>query len=150
DDALENSDEVDDELKGELSEDLVELADDLKPYLPKPGAVASCTLKTETGFESFSYNWAENTRLDGSLPLELTNHLGGSPIIAVVGRGVHDPKAYSLLAKWVSKGIEYFEGYGLAEMEPEDRAEAEKALELVKPLLARIDATTRDQLIPAL
>lgn len=150
DDAIENSDGIDDELKGELSEDLVEFADDMKPYLPKPGAIASCTLDTDAGFESYTYNWAENTRLDGSLPLELTNHLGGSPIIAVVGRGVHDPNAYALLAKWVGKGIGYFEGYGLAEMDEEDREQAKKALELVKPLLARIDKTTREHLIPAL
>lgn len=150
DDLLENSDDVDDELKGELSEDLVELADDLKPYLPKPGAIASCTLKTEEGFESFTYNWAENTRLNGSLPLELTNHVGGGPIVAVVARGVSDPEAYAKLAKWVGKGIGYFEGYGLAEMDDEERAHAEKVLEVVKPLLSRIDEATRDHLIPAL
>lgn len=150
DDLLENSDDVDDELKGELSEDLVELADDLKPYLPKPGAVASCTLKTEEGFESFTYNWAENTRLNGSLPLELTNHVGGGPIVAVVARGVSDPEGYATLAKWVGKGIGYFEGYGLAEMDDEERAKAEKVLEVVKPLLTRIDEATREHLIPAL
>ena len=48
---------------------------------PKPGAIASCTLKTDTGFESFTYNWAENTQLNGTLPLELTNHVGGGPIV---------------------------------------------------------------------
>jgi hypothetical protein len=133
-----------------LSEDAVELADDLKPYLPKPGAIASCTLKTDTGFESFTYNWAENTRLDGTLPLELTNHVGGGPIVAVVARGVSDPEAYAKLAKWVGKGIGYFEGYGLAEMDEEERAHAEKVLEVVKPLLSRIDEATREHLIPAL
>ncbi|WP_428304709.1 hypothetical protein [Lacipirellula sp.] len=147
---LEASDDIDDELKGELSEDIVELADDLKPYLPKPGDVAGCTLKTEEGFETFTYNWAENTRLDGSLPLELTNHVGGNPVFAFVGRGVNDPEAYALLAKWVGKGIEYFEGYGLAEMDEEDRAQAEKVLEVVKPLLVKIDEATREHLIPAL
>ena len=150
DDLLENADDVDDELKGELSEDLVEMADDLKPYLPKPGAIASCTLKNEDGFESFTYNWAENTQLNGSLPLELTNHVGGGPIVAVVARGVSDPEAYAKLAKWVGKGIGYFEGYGLAEMDDEERAHAEKVLEVVKPLLSRIDEATRDHLIPAL
>jgi hypothetical protein len=150
DELIENSDDIDDELKGQLSEDMVELADDLKPYLPKPGAIASCTLTTDEGFESFTYNWTENTRLDGSLPLELTNHLGGGPIIAVVARGVSDPEGYAKLAKWVGKGIEYFEGYGLAEMDEEDRAEAEQALAVIKPLLARIDAATREHLIPAL
>ena len=150
DDLIDNSDDIDDELKGELSEDAVELADDLKPYLPKPGAIASCTLKTDTGFESFTYNWAENTRLNGTLPLELTNHVGGGPIVAFVARGVSDPEAYATLAKWVGKGIGYFEGYGLAEMDEEERAHAEKVLEVIKPLLTRIDEATRDHLIPAL
>lgn len=118
---IEKSDDIDDELKGELSEDAVELADDLKPYLPKPGAIASCTLKTDTGFESFTYNWSENA-LNGTLPLELTNHVGSEPIAsAFVGRGVSRSEAYAILAKWVGKGIGYFEGYGLAEMEPEAR-----------------------------
>jgi hypothetical protein len=150
DDLIEDSDDIDDELKGELSEDAVELADDLKPYLPKPGAIASCTLKTDSGFESFTYNWAENTQLNGTLPLELTNHVGGGPIVAFVARGVSDPEGYATLAKWVGKGIGYFEGYGLAEMDAEERAHAEKVLEVVKPLLTRIDEATRDHLIPAL
>ena len=149
-DLIENSNEIDDELKGELSEDLVELADDLKPYLPEPGAISSCTLRNDEGFESFTYNWATNAQLNGSLPLELTNHVGGGPIVAIVGRGVNDPEAYATLAKWVGKGIGYFEGYGLAEMDEEERAKAEQVLAVVKPLLSRLDKATRDHLIPAL
>jgi hypothetical protein len=147
---LEESDDVPEPLKERLQEDLPELANDLKKYITEAGAMVGCSLITETGFESYSYNWSPQLRLDASKPLELVNHLGGSPLLAVVGRGVNDPEAYDVFAKWIGKGIGYFEDFALEEMEEDEREEAEKALGIIKPLLKRLNETTREHLVPAL
>jgi len=140
---------IPDSMRESLAEDLRALGEDVKSYLPVPGAMASCTLMTDTGFESFTYSWTAQPRLDSSLALEIANHLGGAPIIAIAARGTHNPEDYELLAKWVGKSIEYFREYGLAEMDEDEREKAEKALEIALPILERIDATTREFLIPA-
>ncbi len=150
DESLEESEELPDELKERISEDLPELANDFKKYLPKPGAMVGCTLLTDSGFESFSYSWAQQAQLDASKPLEIVQHLGGSPLMAVAGRGKSDPEDYGVFAKWCGKAIEYFEDFALAEMDEDERAKAEKALEIARPLLKRLNETTRDHLVPAL
>jgi hypothetical protein len=142
-------DQIPDSMRESLVEDLHSFADDIKGYLPVPGAMTSCTLLTDTGFESFTYNWTPQPRLDASQALEIANHLGGSPIIAVAARGTHNPEDYELLAKWVGKGIKYFQEFGLEELDEDDQEKAKKAMEIALPILERIDATTREFLIPA-
>lgn len=148
--ALQESEDVPDEVKERLTDDLPELADDLKKYVGRPGATAGFALLTDTGFEGYSYSWSDMPGLDGSQPLELTNHVGGSPILALVTRGKHDPQDYETLSKWFGKALGYFEDFALEEMDDEERVEAEQALEIAKPLLERLDKTTREHLIPAL
>jgi hypothetical protein len=150
DESLQESEEVPDELKERISKDLPELAKDFKKYLPTPGAMVGCTLLTASGYESFSYSWADPGQLDASKPLEITQHLGGSPLIAVAARGKSDPEDYEVLVKWVGKGIGYFEDFALEQMEDDERAKAEKALEIARPLLKRLNETTREHLVPAL
>jgi hypothetical protein len=147
---IEVRDEIPESLKEQLTEDLNELAEDVKKYLPVPGAMTSCTLLTDSGFESFTYNWTPQPRLDASQALEVVNHLGGSPIIAIAARGTHDPDDFDVMAKWVGKAISYFEEFALEEMVEDDREKAEKAMEIAKPLLKRLGETTREYLVPAL
>ena len=147
---LQASDNVPEGLKERLSEDLPALADDMKRYIGKPGAAAGFQFLTATGFEGYGYNWTQQPRLDGSQPLEMTQHVGGSPLLALVSRGVQDPEDYEILAKWVGKAIGYIEDFALEQMDEDDRQEAVEALNVAKPLLARIDKTTREHLIPAL
>lgn len=150
DDAVQAADEVPEEIKERAGPDLTELADDMKRYLSKPGPMASVTFLTDTGFESVSYNWSEMPGLVASKPLELLQHLGGSPLIAAAARGKHDPELYDLVAKWTGKAVEYFEDFAVAEMDETESEEFVQALELVKPLAARLDKATREHLIPSL
>ncbi|HEX6960780.1 MAG TPA: hypothetical protein VF175_02855, partial [Lacipirellula sp.] len=148
--SLEESEEVPAELKERISEDLPALAEDLKPFIPKPGAMVGCTLMTDRGFETYKYSWAQQPRLDATKPLEIISHVGGSPLVAVAARGESHPEDYETLAKWVGKAIGYFEDFALEQMDEDDREEAEQVLEIARPLLGRFDEATREHLVPAL
>lgn len=150
DGAVQDADELPEEVKERASEDLTELADDMKRYLSKPGPMASVTFLTDTGFEGVSYNWSEMPGLVASEPLPLLEHLGGSPLAAMVARGKHDPELYDLLAKWTGKAVGYFEEFALDQMDESESEEIDAALEIIKPLAARLDKTTRELLIPSL
>jgi hypothetical protein len=133
-----------------LAADARELADDLKPYATKPGPRGAFQFLTDSGFEGYAYDWTEWPGFDSSKPLGIVDHLGGSPIIAFASRGTPDQGLYDLLAKWSAKAVGYFEDFALPEMDEDERAEAEQALAIVKPLAARFDKVTREKLIPAM
>jgi len=58
-----------------------------KQPFPAVGAVMGFSFFADNGFEGYSYSWGGHPDLDSSKPLELLNHLGGNPIIGIVGRG---------------------------------------------------------------
>jgi hypothetical protein len=55
-----------------------------------------------------------------------------------------------VLAKWLSKGLKYFEDYALEQMDEEEREQTEAVLAGARPLISRFDETTREKLMPAL
>ncbi len=140
----------DEDLKKRVLSDAEELAKDLKQYIPEPGASASFSFLTPRGYESYAYNWAQDPSLDDSQRLTLLDHLGGSPLLAAVSRSKYSPEQYDMLVKWLVKGYGYFEQFGLAQMPVEERAKFEYVAKIALPLLKRIDAATRDDLIPGL
>lgn len=148
--AIEASPQVPADAKERVSADLHALADDLAPYLGTAGATAGYAFLNDDGYESYFYNWSELRTLDAGKPLELLNHVGGTPLIAIVARGVDDPAGYDLLVKWIGKGSKYFEDYALEQMDDQDREQTEAALEVARPLVARFDVATREKLMPAL
>jgi hypothetical protein len=149
-DVIQDSEHVPEEVKERAADDLDELADDFKKYLPKPGAAAGYQFLTETGYEGFGYSWIEYPTVETEKPLELVQHLGGSPILALAARSVDDPEAYDMLVKWIKRGYGYFTDLALPQMDEEDREEFNEAMQAAMPLLRRADATTRDKLAPAL
>ncbi|HEY4761498.1 MAG TPA: hypothetical protein VIH42_13030, partial [Thermoguttaceae bacterium] len=68
-----------DEQKERIKEDIEEFADDLKSLMPEKGAIMGLSFMTDKGIESYSYNWSEHSRLDGSQPLGLLAHAGANP-----------------------------------------------------------------------
>jgi hypothetical protein len=148
--AIEASPQLPADAKERINSDLHALADDFKPYLGTAGATAGYAFLNDDGYESFYYDWSELRTLDAGEPLELIEHLGGRPLIAIVARGVDDPEGYDLLVKWIGKGFKYFEDYALEQMDEEERQKTEEALEVTRPLVTRFDETTRNKLMPAL
>ena len=130
--------------------DAKELANDLKPFIPEVGAQLSFSFLTDRGIEGYQYNWSENIALDGSKPLGLLNHLGGSPLLAVLARGQQRPGDYDLLVKWLKKARGYFDQLAVPEMAPHEREQYQTVMKLAEPILTRIDKVNRTMLIPAL
>ena len=130
--------------------DVADLATDLKMLIPEPGAAMSFSFLTDQGIESYAYDWGEHAELDGSKPLGLLQHLGGSPLLAVVGRSKTSTEGYDLLVKWLKVGYGYIEDFAVPQMPPEGRRQYEKAVVALLPLVKRADNATRTMLIPAL
>jgi hypothetical protein len=145
---------VPDKLREDLVKDAAGLAADIKTLIPEVGAKSSIGFLTDSGLESYDYDWSEHPELDASKPLDLLRHIGGNPIAALVGRSKNSPEGYDLLVKWCGIGQRYFEEYGIpqmkSQMKAKELAEFEKVYAAVKPLLGRLDKTTRNLLIPAL
>lgn len=133
-----------------ILKDAKALADDLKRAFPKPGAAMGFTFLTARGTEGYAYDWGGHPELDGSKPLGLLNHLGGSPIMAYVSRGRVDAGAYEGLVKWIKVGYGYFEEFALPEMDDDDREQFRAFTKQAMPILKRADAATRRLLVPAL
>ena len=110
----------------------------------------SYSFLTSHGYESFAYNWTQNLTLDDSKPLTLLEHVGGSPLLAAVSRTKYSPQEYDMLVKWLKKGYGYFEDVAVPQMDQEDQEKFRLFSGLGIPLLERIDAATRNDLIPAL
>lgn len=133
-----------------IRKDAAALADDLKGLIPEPGAVMGFSFLTDQGVEGYQYAWGDQSAWDGSKPLGILRHLGGNPLLAVVGRGRHSPEEYDLLVKWTRIAYGYFKEFAVPEMSDEEREQFEEFAELAGPLLRRLDKANREMLIPAL
>lgn len=138
------------EIEKKIIKDAKALAEDLKRVFPKPGAAMGFSFLTERGSEGYAYDWGEHTELDGSKPLGLLNHLGGSPILAYVSRSKLNPEDYDALVKWIKVGYGYFEEFARPQMGPDDAEKLDAVMKKAMPLVKRLDAANRKLLIPAL
>ena len=69
-----------------LLKDLAELAEETRKAAARVGADLSFSYSTARGSEGYAYDYGEHINVDGSKPLTLLNHVGGSPLFALVGR----------------------------------------------------------------
>lgn len=141
---------LDEELQKSIVDDVRALAADLQPLVPEPEPIMGFSFLTPRGIESYQYNWSRNLNVDASRRLGLLDHLGGAPLGAVVGRSKVSPQQYELLVKWVQKAFAYVDKLAVPQLKEEDRQQYEKALAVLKPLLARWNKTTVEKLLPAL
>ena len=129
--------------KDQLRKDLGDLAGDLKGLIRKPGAMMSFQFLADHGLEGYTYDWGEHPDLVATQPLSLLHHVGGRPILAIVGRSRNDPAVYDLLVKWLKVGHRYFEQLAVPQMEPHEQQQYQKLMERFRPLLKRLDQATR-------
>jgi hypothetical protein len=148
--AVNASSSIPEEVKSRITADLNDLAGDFTKYLPVPGAAAGYTFLNDDGYDSYRHSWSDFPTLDGSKALELTNHLGGSPILAIVARGVDDPEGYEKLTKWTKRGYAYFKDFALPQMDDVEREKTTKVLTVLEPFVKRFDEVLRKKLTPAL
>jgi hypothetical protein len=133
-----------------MVKDLRALVDGIKKSQPNYGATVSFSFLTERGSEGFTYDYTENTSLDGSKPLTLLNHLGGQPILAVVARTRGCLETYNAVVKWVKIGYGHVDDLVKMNAPPEGVQQYERFKGDFLPLAAQLDKITREMLLPAL
>jgi len=133
-----------------MKKDLADLVKDMQGYIPEVGAVVSYGFLSKRGTESYRYDWSQNIMSDGSKPLTILNHVGGSPLMFVAGRSKYDPGEYPKLVKWIKLGHSWAEEIALEKATKEQKDEYQKAMKAMGPLFKRLDETTGKLLVPAL
>lgn len=146
---------LDDDLRERIEKDIKELGKDMLAIMGhEPGPAVSFSYQTPRGQESFLFQYSIDPRVDYSKSLGIFQHLGGDPILAVLGRSVNNPKQWEMMVKWMKKGESYFREYALPQIEQfvgKDTADQiVKVMEDMYPHLKRLDQTIRTNLYPAL
>jgi hypothetical protein len=141
--------ELDPAMQEEIIGDVRKLVDDLKKYIPKPGAHTSFSFISQRGLEGYTYDWSEHLAIDGSQKLTILDHLGGKPLAFAAGRTKYAPQDYELTVKWIQRGVYYFEQLGLPQLEPEQQELYQKIRTDMTPLAERLDQVTKLSWIPA-
>lgn len=141
---------LDEKLQKEIIADAEALSADIKKALPQPGAAVSFTYLSSRGYEGFAYNYGDHSKVDGSKPLSILDHVGGNPILFVAAREKSSPEEYQFASKWAARGLYYFEQIALKEFDEAQRETYAKLRNEAEPLLKRIGKATSDMLLPAL
>lgn len=144
--AMERLDLTDDQ-KARLTKDLAQLSEQVQAAQPKFGGAMSFTYLTNRGTEGYAYDWM-GSGLDGSKPLSLLDHVGGSPILAAIARSKSDPGGYEKMEATIAKLYAYAVEIGMPKVPAENRAQVQMALEKLVPIVKKLSATTRTYLIP--
>ena len=133
-----------------LLKDLADLNDGLKESQPTAGAEMSFTFLTDRGYEGYAYDYGKHDDVDGSKPLTLLDHLGGSPLMAVVGRAQTSIEGYERLVKGIKTAYGRLDEIALEKLTGDDKDRYVKAKADFLPLLERLDEATDKLLLPAL
>jgi hypothetical protein len=134
----------------QIRKDAAALAKDVKTLLPASGAMMEFSYLTAKGSEGYSYDWTQQPWIDGSKPLGLLQHVGGNPLLAAAARSKVSVANYDLIAKWVGVAYRYVEKYAVPKIPEDKRAEFDKFVKNVTPLVHRLDEANRQLLLPAL
>jgi len=132
-------------------EDLLEsAADGYASRLLIPGAYLACSQLTDSGYAGEVWNWSQNLPWNSSQPLNLLEHVGGSPLAALAFRTETDPEAFEAAVAWLASLYELADKH-LAGEADEDAQEGFKAFqEHILPLGSELAETIRSKFLPAL
>jgi hypothetical protein len=129
--------------------DLGRLASSIKAANAELGPLLSFSYLAPRGSESYSYDWSTIDRDLGSKPLDLVQHVGGAPLLAVVGRGKISTNDYREFVEVVKLVDGYFEELALPQLLP-DQSKYRELMDFAKPLLQRASDATEKMLLPGL
>jgi hypothetical protein len=134
----------------EIRDDLDAYLRDLKKLTPEPGPTLSFSFWTDTGYEGFIYNYGEHKALDGSKPLTILDHLGGSPLLAAAMRGKQDLSAYKTVARHFKTLWGHAEEILNDKLEGDAKDKFKKAVKVLVPLCSKFDEITVKEMFPSL
>jgi hypothetical protein len=138
------------DLKDRLRKDLHALAKDVKGFISEPGAYVAYSFLNGRGQEAYEYDYGEHPHVESTKPLTLLNHVGGSPLLAAVGRSHGLARGYEFLAKWAQVANGYFEDFAVPQMGAQEKEKYEQAAKQFHPLVRRFHEATTKLLLPAL
>ena len=133
----------------EAREMLEKMAAGYKRRLPTPGPALGYSFLTDKGYEGYAWDWSRNGVLDGSKPLDLLGHTGGSPLLSVVTRAKTPPDQFDDFVNWASMAWAFFGKNFLVKAEADDRERFEEGSKQLAPLAERFVTTLRTKLLPA-
>jgi hypothetical protein len=129
---------------------LEKMAAGYKKRLPIPGPWMAYSFLADQGYEGYAWDWTQNRPFDGSQRLDLLEHTGGAPLGAVVFRVKNDPQQFEDLVSWGGMAWKFFTKYVLAKADDEARERVELVDKQLGPLAAKVVATVRTKILPAL
>jgi hypothetical protein len=138
------------ELKAQLVEELKGLGDDLVKYMPEPGEVAGISFLTPRGYESFQYQTGTRPTQDSSDVLTVVDHVGGDPMLMIATRTKQSVEEYDQTITWLKRVAAQVELIAKEKTDPDRWAEYLEFREKAVPLLDRLNAATREHMMPAL
>ncbi|MCA9124301.1 MAG: hypothetical protein H6822_27200 [Planctomycetaceae bacterium] len=141
--------ELDASLQQQIGSDVRGLVADLKQMIPKSGAMTTFTFWHDRGYEGYTYNWSENLSLDGSQPLTILEHSGGSPILVIARRKSYTPEAYETISKWIGRALFFGETIGVGYLGPNEREFYQRVRGDLAELIKQLDQINRDKLVSA-
>ncbi|MEO1993303.1 MAG: hypothetical protein ABGW78_15290, partial [Pirellulales bacterium] len=97
------------------------VAEKYEEWMPVPGPWMSYSFLSAEGYEGYVWDWSQNKPLDGSKRLDLLEHVGGSPLAAIVFR-VKDTYSFDDLITWADMAREF----SLKNIVPKMGGDAEK------------------------
>jgi hypothetical protein len=136
--------------KDRFLKDLDQAARDAKGFLSEPDAVLSFSFRNDRGVESYEYDWTKYPKRDGSQPLTLLQHAGGSPLFVAAARSEGGAEKYQTVAKWLGVGQGYFDELLLPYL-PAEGVQMYRAFSgAVLPFLHKLNTITSQTLLPSL
>jgi hypothetical protein len=141
---------IPEEKRKPIEKDLADLARDLKKNVPSVGASLAFSFLSERGYESFDYNHGDFPERDASKPLTLLEHVGGDPILAVVGRSKGTLESYQTMAKWIKIAYGHAEPLLVEKLDAKQKEKYQQVRTAFLPLVKQLDEVTAKMLLPAL
>jgi hypothetical protein len=138
------------ETRTRMLKDLSKLAEETRAAAARVGADLSFSYSTERGSEGYDYDYGEHPTLDGSKPLTLLNHVGGSPLFAAVARSRDSSQNYEKVVKALQVAYRYFEELAVPKFDAQTRERFNQVSRVVLPALERLHHVTGTMLLPAL
>jgi hypothetical protein len=138
---------VDEEQRKQLVENIRTL--DMSRYMPQQGEMSNVVFLTSRGYEGFQYATGNRPMTDGSKPLTILNHAGGTPMLVVASRSNDTVEDYDEAIEWLQQTAKHVEVIVESKVDPEDWAKYQQYRERIIELLRRVNNANREYLYPA-
>jgi hypothetical protein len=140
---------LDEDQEQRVRGDIGDLREGLQETTNVPVAHSAFWFLRDASVESYHHVWADHSEVD-QRPLELLPHVGGRPMLALVSQNAVSLEEYDGLVAFLQLAQQYFEEYGLPQLDEKYQEQYEELTEVLGPAWERFDQTSRELLFPAL